>query len=217
MNVPDDEHQASPLLEPARRAYAHRLKQCGATARGVFWRDESYQARRYDILAQVFEPPHRDGGITIADLGCGYGAFFDYLAPRPVMAGSRYVGYDMTPEMIDVCRRRIADPRAAFVAAPRVTEPADYVFASGTFNLKMFAEDAAWQDYVLGAVEAAWRQTRVGLAFNMLDADGDPAARQEGLFYADAGVFEAFCRRLAPRLELRRHPPLPDWTLFLWR
>lgn len=217
MTVPEDDDPGPAMLDPARRAYAQRLQQCGATARGVFWRDEAWQARRYDILATLFQPEHRTGGITIADLGCGYGAFFEYLAPRPVMTASRYVGYDMTAEMVTACRARIADPRARFVTAPRIDTPADYVFASGTFNLKMDADDGAWQSYVLQAVEEAWGQARTGFAFNMLDADGEPAARQDGLFYADAAAFEAFCRRLAPRVRLRRDPPLPDWTIFMWR
>jgi SAM-dependent methyltransferase len=216
MTVPEDD-LGSALLAPARRAYARRLQQCGATARGVFWRDEAWQARRYDILATLFRPVHRSGGISIADLGCGYGAFFDYLAPRPVMAESRYVGYDMTEEMIGACQARISDPRASFVVAPQVAAAADYVFASGTFNLKMNAEDAPWQGYVMRAIAEAWDQTRVGFAFNMLDVSYDPRAHQEGLFYADATTFEAFCRRLAPHVTLRRDPPLPDWTIFMWR
>ena len=217
MTVPEDDDLGSALLGPARRAYARRLQQCGATARGVFWRDEAWQARRHDILAALFRPAHRNGGISIADLGCGYGAFFDYLAPRPVMAASRYVGYDMTEEMIGACQARISDPRASFVVAPQVAAAADYVFASGTFNLKMNAEDAPWQSYVMRAIAEAWGQARVGFAFNMLDASYDPQAHQEGLFYADATTFEAFCRRLAPHVTLRRDPPLPDWTIFMWR
>lgn len=218
MSDDSDAHAVdSLLLQPAQRAYANRLRQCGATARGVFWRDDAWQARRHDILVGLFRPEHRSGGTTIADLGCGYGAFFDYLAPRPVMTASRYVGYDMTPEMIAACRARITDPRADFVNAPRVTAPADYVFASGTFNLKLMAPNAPWEDYVLRAVEDAWSRARVGFAFNMLDAARNPGGREEGLFYADAEVFEEFCRSLAPQVRLRRDPPLPDWTLFMWR
>lgn len=218
MTMSDDfDDPDSPLLTSPQRAYARRLQQCGATARGVFWRNDEWQARRHDILVGLFRPEHRQGGIEVADLGCGYGAFFDYLAPRPVMTESRYTGYDMTPEMIAACRGRITDPRAEFVTAPRVTAPADYVFASGTFNLKLAADDAPWEKYVLGAVEEAWEQARVGLAFNMLDASGNPGQREPGLFFADSERFEAFCRRLAPQVRLRRDPPLPDWTLFMWR
>jgi len=214
----DDPMQDAPaLLMPAARAYARRLRRYGATARGVFWRDDEWQRRRYHILVRAFRPEDRQGGVSITDFGCGYGAFFDYLQNRPVMQESRYVGYDMSAEMIAACEARISDERTRFVRHLRVTEPADYVFVSGTFNLKLQAGDDAWQRYVLASLGQLWSMTRKVLAFNMLDADGDEVP-QAGLYYAHAAEFEDHCRRqFSPHVELSIDAPLPDWTLFVSR
>ncbi len=208
---------APAMLTPAALAYARRLRRFGPTPRGVFWRDDEWQRRRYHILARAFRPEDRAGGISIGDFGCGYGAFFDYLRDRPVMANSRFTGYDMAAEMITACAERIDDPRARFVRHLRVIEPADYIFVSGTFNLKLDADDAAWRRYVLASLKQLWSMTGKVLAFNMLDANGDEAP-QEGLYYASAEDFSDFCRReLSPNVDLSIDKPLPDWTMFVSR
>ena len=214
----DPTHITAMLLAPATRAYERRLRQFGPTARGVFWRDDAWQRRRYDILAQAFRPDDRQGGTTICDFGCGYGALFDYLAARPVMDGSLYLGIDMSEDMIAACQARIRDERATFERHVALTKRCDYVLVSGTFNLKMAAADEVWLPYVLNAIEQLWSGTKKVLAFNMLDADGDDE-RQQGLYYADGPTFETFCNDHLKdaRVTLRYDPPLPDWTIFVER
>ena len=213
----DPLRQAPAMLAPAARAYERRLRRYGPTAKGVFWRDDEWQRRRYHVLVRAFRPEDRGGGVSIADFGCGYGALFQYLQDRPVMTGSRYIGYDMSEQMIAACRNRIDDRRARFVRHLRVTEPADYVFASGTYNLKLRANTGAWHRYILASLDQLWSKTGRVLAFNMLDADAEDDP-EEGLYYGRASEFRDHCRQhFSARVELSTDPPLPDWTLFVRR
>ena len=102
------------MLEPVLASFEKRVAQFGADPRSAFWKDEEWQKRRYDILSRLFDEPDRRGGISITDFGCGYGAFFDYLADRPVMKNSRYTGIDMSAAMIEEANARIRDSRATF-------------------------------------------------------------------------------------------------------
>ncbi len=52
---------------------------------GVLCRNEDGQRLRFEILVRVVEDEGKAGGVTINDLGCGYAAIFDFLAPLPVM------------------------------------------------------------------------------------------------------------------------------------
>ena len=66
-------------LEEVARYYSTKLAEHGDTARGVDWNGEESQALRFDQLARIIQ---RDSGFSLNDLGCGYGALFDYLASR---------------------------------------------------------------------------------------------------------------------------------------
>lgn len=207
---------AQDLLEPVLAGYESQLAAYGADPRALFWRDGERQTRRFQILSHLFAEGDRQGGITVTDFGCGYGAFFDFLKDRPVMAGSRYIGVDLSAKMIDEARRRIQDPRASFQRHMILTEDTDYTFACGTYNMSMGADRGEWADYVKASLAQLWSHTRKGLGFNMLSA----GATQQfpGLYYADAGEFVDFCAgQLSPDVERSDDRPLPDWTIFVRR
>ena len=87
--------RAMPMLEPVLESFERSLAKYGADPRSTFWKNAGWQERRYDILSRLFAEADRQGGTSITDFGCGYGAFFDYLKDRPVMAASRYTGIDI--------------------------------------------------------------------------------------------------------------------------
>lgn len=209
--------RAPRLLGPVARIYGRRLDQYGATAKGVFWRGEAWQRRRFERLCEIFTPDDaQGGGIVVNDFGCGYGAMFDYLAPLPVMNASRYFGYDISQEMIAACRDRITDPRATFIRKMAATVHADYSFACGTYNLHGGADETAWREYVETSLRHLWDRSGKALAFNMLRID--EAEQFQGLYYIDPDDMADFCRRhLTADIEVFDERPMPDVTFFLRR
>ena len=209
--------RAPKLLAPVARIYGRRLDQCGANAKGVFWRGETWQRRRFERLTEIFtDADMASGGVTINDFGCGYGAFFTYLTEYPVLRDSRYYGYDISQEMIAACRDGITDPRASFHRKMWATKRADYSFASGTYNLHGSADDDAWWEYVQASLRQLWHRTGKGMAFNMLRDDEEE--RYEGLYYTDAEKVLRFCHKyLSEDVEVFDESPMPDMTFFVRR
>ena len=209
--------RAPRLLAPVARIYGRRLDQCGATAKGVFWKDEHWQIKRFERLCQVFDPDDAArGGVRVNDFGCGYGAFFDHLAPLPVMSESRYYGYDIVQEMIAACRDRVADPRAQFLRKMWATKQADYSFACGTYNLNGYAAETPWLEYVEASLRQLWNRSDKAMAFNMLRRDEE--VQYEGLYYADPDRMLRFLRRhLSEDVEYFDERPMPDMTFFVRR
>lgn len=202
------------ILVPVAERYRRRIARYGAGPRGVFWRNAERQRRRFEVLAAILDDKER--GVTVNDLGCGYGALFDFLADLPALRGGRYFGYDICPAMLRAARRRSRDPRAVFIDGPRPTRDADYGFAAGTYNLKHHAADATWNAYVKTSLAELWARTRKGLAFNMLSIDSE--LRQKDLYYGDPGDFLEFCTRaLSPDATLLDNLPLTDWTILVRR
>ena len=207
--------RAPRLLAPVARIYGRRLDQCGATAQGVFWRGEEWQELRFERLACIFEPSDAaKGGITINDFGCGYGAFFDFLATQPVMSDSKFYGYDIVQEMIAACRDRITDPRAKFIRKMWVTKTADYSFACGTYNMHGSANEDDWQGYVEDSLKQLWSKTSKAMAFNMLRRDSDD--QYPGLYYIDPEDMRQFLiNNFSENVEVYDETPLPDVTFFV--
>ncbi|NQV83786.1 MAG: methyltransferase domain-containing protein [Rhodospirillales bacterium] len=204
------------MLEPVLATFDARLAQFGADPRSAFWRDGDWQRRRYDILSRLFAPGDGQGGISITDFGCGYGAFFEYLKDRPVMTASRYTGIDMSAAMIEQAEANIHDPRAKFQRHLIATEAADYTFVCGTYNMSMDADRAEWGDYVKASLAQLWSQTNTALGFNMLRSDAPE--KYQSLYYADGEEFLDFCRTtLSANVEFSNDSPLPDWTIFIRR
>jgi SAM-dependent methyltransferase len=208
--------RAQDMLEPVLSGYERQLALYGADPKAAFWKDGERQTRRYQILSRLFAAEDRQGGVTVTDFGCGYGAFFDFLKDRQVMTGSRYIGVDLSAKMIDEARRRIHDPRASFQRHMILTEDGDYTFACGTYNMNMDADAGEWVDYVKASLKQLWSHTRKGLGFNMLSAG---AVQQfPGLYYAEPDEFVDFCKRnFGPDVSLTDDRPLPDWTIFVRR
>ena len=77
--------------------FTETLRKHGATARGVDWNGEDSQRLRFDQLSRIITG---ENAFSISDLGCGYGAYYDFLAGR--YADFSYAGFDITPEMFQV-------------------------------------------------------------------------------------------------------------------
>ena len=208
--------RAKPMLEPVLESFERSLAKYGADPRSTFWKNAEWQERRYDILSRLFAEADRQGGTSITDFGCGYGAFFDYLKDRPVMAASRYTGIDISAGMINEAESRIRDPRAKFQRHLIATEDADYTFACGTYNMNQGAERAEWAEFIKASLTQLWSKTEKALGFNLLRADAPE--KFPGLYYADGEEFLEFCRdSLSPDVTLTDDSPLPDWTIFVRR
>jgi hypothetical protein len=205
------------MLKIVKTAYRRRFQEYGPEPQGVYWSNAENVKRRFDVLCRIFDPQDIAlGESSINDLGCGYGALYDYLVSNPIMRGGSYYGYDICENLLDACAKRVKDPRAHFHQSMRATETADYSLVSGTFNLNINADDNQWLAYVLASLQDLWDKTDKGMAFNMLHIKDKTS--QDGLYYADPLVFEGFCRtHLSNDVTIRDDYGLPDFTIYVRR
>jgi SAM-dependent methyltransferase len=201
-------------LDGLRDLYEGNLAEHGLTSKSVGWKDEASQLLRFERLARVIADPTRP--FTVNDWGCGYGAMFTYLDAVPGANLAGYTGYDISPDMLSAATARCDASRSRFVLGPEVTQPADYTFVSGTFNVRLEATDAEWDTYVKRQLEIMFAQSTRGLAFNLLSSYVD--WKVEELFYADPKDFFDFCKtRLSRYVTLSHDYGLFEWTLLVTR
>jgi len=70
--------------------YTNKIKMHGPTAKGVDWKDENGQLIRFTQLAKILDK----NGFTVADIGCGYGKFVEFLDKN--FEDYTYFGYDLS-------------------------------------------------------------------------------------------------------------------------
>ncbi len=194
------------LLKPLELIFNQAIKEYGPNHKAVAWKNEERQQRRFQIFAGLLSGVSGKDDYIINDLGCGYGAMFEAFKDLSELRKGRYIGYDISDEMVRTAKKRIPDSRTTFIQSYYATEEADFSFVSGTYNMKLHQRNHIWRDYVEENLKQLWSKTRAGLGFNMLSIQNPD--REKTLFYADPEYFYAFCRtnlsekiRLVNRLE----------------
>lgn len=201
--------QHDSILTAVERYYSGRFSEHGASAKGVDWNTEQSQELRFDQLAQLVRDG--DGLLSVNDLGCGYGAFADFLTDRGVQAS--YTGYELSAAMVEHAQARFQGrPDVSFRLGSDLLG-ADYSIASGIFNVKLGFSEDDWSAYVDDVLDAMARASTRGFAFNMLTTYSDPDRRRPDLYYADPRVVFGACKeRYSERVALLHDYPLWEFT-----
>lgn len=202
-------------LSAATRIYEKRLAEFGPSPKGVLWKDLEGQLLRFELLARIIPVEAAPEPISVSDLGCGYGALFDFLLTLPGVEIAGYRGYDVSGAMLEQAAKRITDPRALFTRSEEALEVADYSFVSGAYNLIAQAGIPEWRDYAASSLIRLWDRTAKGLAFNMLNAARPVAVGS--LYRTPPDFFIDLFRRLKAEVTLVNDYPLDEWTLLVRR
>jgi SAM-dependent methyltransferase len=203
---------AADILASVEAYYTGKLRAHGATPQGVDWNSAESQALRFDELLRVCPPA---GAFSLLDYGCGYGALLAHLRARG--APGPYLGFDISEPMVAEARRQHArDTAARFTAEASVLAPADYVVASGIFNVRLAHAESEWERYVLRTLARLDGLARRGFAFNALSVYSDPGRRRPDLHYADPRALFDHCKRaFSPRVALLHDYPLWEFTILV--
>jgi SAM-dependent methyltransferase len=202
------------LLGDVADYYTARYRSFGDSARGMDWKDEASQRLRFEVLTR-----HLDlrGTPSLLDVGCGNGELLSFLEERGI--GVHYLGIDVCPEMVEACQRRFGANAAALASTADLAArgwTADYVVASGTFNVKQATADAVWRRYLQRAVCDMYAACRIATVFNIMSARVD--RRYDHLYYLEPGQAPAFAEVCGTRRFLVDHSyPLFELTVTLRR
>ena len=193
--------------------YSGRLREHGPTPRGADWNSVESQRLRFDQLLRLCEGAGE--AFSLLDFGCGYGALLTYLAERGITCD--YTGSDLSEEMVGAARAAFGEgPTHRFLAAAAALPEADYVLASGIFNVKLDTPVGDWRSYLLETLARMASLARRGFAFNALSTYSDPERRRPDLHYADPLELFHHCKtRLSPRVTLLHDYPLWEFTILV--
>ena len=166
---------------------------------------------RFAQLAQVITAPT----YTINDIGCGYGAMYEFLAPNPAL--QQYVGIDIAAEMIEAGQRRYANnAQLTFIHGASPVTPATYSVASGIFNVRLQHDDTTWWTYLTNTLDVMHASSTHGFAFNCLTSYSDHDKMRDYLYYADPlAIFDHCKKHYAKDVALLHDYGLYEFTILV--
>lgn len=181
----------SEILTDVARYYTDKLAKHGTTPQGVDWKNEDDQITRFSQLCKVIEA---DSRFTLNDIGCGYGALYQYLLDS--YADFFYCGIDVSEDMVAAANKQTSDQaNASFAVASAPEAPAEYSVASGIFNVKLEYECSEWLDYIFSTLDIMDAYSTKGFAFNCLTSYSDEDKMRDYLYYADPCHLFDHCKR----------------------
>lgn len=136
----------------------------------VGWTRPQTPQRLFAAASELFA--HEREPFTVYDVGCGLGAFADFLETRFPLAA--YSGCDLTAATIERAKRR--RPDLAVEIRDIVTdppEPRDYLVAIGAFNHHHDLDPAMWWEVIKGVIRAMMAAARKGIAVTFLSSRVD--------------------------------------------
>lgn len=127
----------------------------------VFWSSSRAQEARFEAFLKLGD----FRGCSVLDMGCGFGDMYTFLKNRGVSI-SKYVGYDIVPEIIHVAREK--HPGVIFevkdISKERVNHKFDFVLGSGLFAIST----ERWKEYVFQVLADMLGLAKRGVAVNFL-------------------------------------------------
>ena len=196
-------------LEKIEKLYSTSLKEHGVTSKSVGWRDEASQRLRFEKLATVIE--NKEGSVTVNDLGCGYGAMYNFLS-KDYMVES-YNGFDISDEMLDKAKHFIAhNDNVNLYKNDKLDTLAEYSFISGIFNVKFEEDEQSWKDFIIQMLENINKFSKKGFSFNLLTSYVD--YKEPHLYYGDPLFFFDYCKKnFSKKVSLIHDYNLWEWTI----
>lgn len=201
-----------PLFLEIATYYSNKLALHGDTPRGVDWNGEVSQLVRFDQLSNII---NTQDCFSVNDLGCGYGALYDYLSTYTT--SFEYSGIDISEDMINAAKMHYGDKKnAQFFVSNKPQQIADYSIASGIFNVRLSQTESKWQSYMKDTLDILDQSSRYGFAFNCLTLYSDLETMKEYLHYANPCELFDFCkRRYSPNVSLLHDYALYEFTILV--
>lgn len=200
------------LLKEVASYYSEKLIQYGEVPQGVDWNSKESQTLRFEQLSKIVDSSQ---AFTLNDLGCGYGALYEFLQSK--FHNFSYCGIDISKEMIGAAINRYKkNSNADFMNSAQPDKSASYGVASGIFNVRLGYSDEQWRNYLETTLDMLEKTSELGFAFNCLTAYSDEDKKRDYLYYADpCWLFDLCKKRYSRQVALLHDYGLYEFTILV--
>ncbi len=191
-----------------KRSYSNRFKKFGATAKGVFWKNNFTQDLRLDLIINAIDSYKVKYNPVICDIGCGYGRLYKKLQSQLLWENFHYFGLDINEQFINYCKSNFSAKNAIFLNKSSAKSFSDFTVMSGTFNLCTFDNIIVWESYLCANLKLNWKYTKKAMIFNLLHKNKKQILN--GLYYSDKHWIKKFCEINFGQTDIIKSTMLPE-------
>ena len=150
--------------------YNDRFLEFGPLPEASMWYSKKRQFARFDIILNQIKLLSHKNKISVSDIGCGYGAFLEFLSERKYSRELNYYGYDVSDEVVKFCQKKYSK-RASFYTGSIPVFESDFIIMSGTFNFFPSRDYSAWRRYFYKFLNSLWLKLKCAMIFNLQIAE----------------------------------------------
>ena len=147
-----------------KKIYSENVEKFGCVPAAIFWNSETSQFDRFEILIKLVKKFDENYKLSIADVGCGYGSFLDFLIKKKYQ-NIKYSGYDINPTLIKSCLKKY--PNFYFSINNFPSMNCDLAIMSGTYNLCVSNNISLWEEYIIYNLKECFNFCTKGMIFNL--------------------------------------------------
>ena len=188
--------------------YNKRFDTFNNTPKGVFWNSKLSQDLRLNIILDKILQNTKSDEFSIADIGCGYGRFYEILKERNLDDKVKYHGFDINQKIINFCKNNKDFVNVKFGISALPFDDTDYVVMSGTYNLTPTNDISLWEDYIIKNLTNNWKFVRKAMIFNCLIKEKRKIEKK--LYYTELSWIKKICERNFCDPEVIKHNLLKD-------
>ena len=188
--------------------YNKRFDNFNNTPKGVFWNSKLSQDLRLNIILDKILQNTKSDEFSIADIGCGYGRFYEILKERNLDDKVKYHGFDINQKIINFCKNNKDFVNVKFGISALPFDDTDYVVMSGTYNLTPTNDISLWEDYIIKNLTNNWKFVRKAMIFNCLIKEKRKIEKK--LYYTELSWIQKICERNFCDPEVIKHNLLKD-------
>ena len=188
--------------------YNKRFDTFNNTPKGVFWNNKLSQDLRLNIILDKILQNTKSDEFSIADIGCGYGRFYEILKERNLDDKVKYHGFDINQKIINFCKNNKDFVNVKFGISALPFDDTDYVVMSGTYNLTPTNDISLWEDYIIKNLTNNWKFVRKAMIFNCLIKEKRKIEKK--LYYTELSWIKKMCERNFCNPEVVKHNLLKD-------
>ena len=196
------------LNKQISKIYSKRFDNYNNTPKGVFWNSKLSQDLRLNIILDKILKNTKSEEFSIADIGCGYGRFYEIIKERNLGDRVQYYGFDINQKLINFCKNNKDFENIKFAINTCPFVKTDYVVMSGTYNLAPTNNIPLWEDYIIKNLTSNWKLVEKAMIFNCLVKEKRKIEKK--LYYTELSWIQKICERNFCEPEVIKHNLLKD-------
>lgn len=193
--------------------YNQRFLKLGPAPEASMWFSKKRQFTRFDIILYEIRLLNKNNKRSIIDIGCGYGAFLEFLLERGADDIWSYYGYDVSNEVIKFCKEKYSQ-EGVFYNGSIPTFTAEFIIMSGTYNFFPLKDYNSWRLYFYKSLKTLWSKTTCAMIFNLQTSDQEKIT-DGGIVYTSRKEIESFCKSHFGKVKVLINPTIPKDVTFV--